>query len=60
MADERTERWKKLFKKNCMHWSDDQKLRYLNIPNDREEIDEIELESSIDLITQINGKPPVE
>jgi hypothetical protein len=55
-----TQRWKRLFNKNCAHWPDDQKIRYLNIPNDREDIDEVELESAIELITQINGKPPQE
>ena len=55
-----TQRWKKLFQKNCVNWSDDQKLRFFNIPNDRDDIDEIEIESSIELITEINGKPPQE
>jgi len=58
--DERTKRWRLLFQKNCQHWDDAQKRQYFNIPNDTEEIDEMELESSIELIKDINGKPPVE
>lgn len=60
MSDERTLRYRQLFKKYCAQWPDDQKLRYLNIPNDRDEIDETELESAIELITEINGRKPEE
>ena len=58
--DERTQRWRRLYQKNCAHWDEAQKRQYVNIVNDPEEVDEIELESAIELITQINGKPPVE
>ncbi len=60
MTDETTLRWKRLFQKNCTHWDDANKRRYINVVNDPEEIDEIELQSAIDLITDINGKPPLE
>ena len=60
MADERTLRWKRLFQKNCAHWDASQKLRYFNIPNDPEEIDEEELKAARELIEEINKKPPVE
>ena len=53
-------RWKKLFQKNCGHWNEGQKRQYLNIVNDPEEVDEMEIESSIELIEQINGKKAVE
>jgi hypothetical protein len=53
-------RWKKLFQKNCSHWTDAQKRQYLNIVNDPDEVDEIEIESSIELIEKINGKKAVE
>jgi len=58
--DERTQRWRRLFQKNCAHWDEAQKRQYINIVNDPEEVDEIELESAIELITEINGKPPQE
>ena len=58
--DERTLRWRRLFKKNCSHWSDEEKRRYLNIVNDPDEIDEVELASAIELIQEINKKPPEE
>lgn len=60
IMDERTQRWRRLFQKNCAHWNEAQKRQYFNIPNDPEEIDEIELASCIELIEEINGKPPVE
>ena len=60
MASELTERWRRLYKKNCAHWDDAQKRRYLNVVNDPEDVDEVELESAIALIEEINGKPPVE
>lgn len=60
MAADHTQLWKKLYQLNCKHWDDAQKRRYLNIPNDPEEIDEIELESARELIQEINGKPPLE
>jgi len=53
-------RWIKLYQKNCAHWSDAQKRQYLNIVNDPEEVDEVELQSSIELIEKINGKKAVE
>ena len=55
-----TLRWRNLFKKNCANWTDAEKMQYMNVPNDHEDIDDIELESAIELITKINGKPPVE
>lgn len=58
--DERTQRWRRLFQKNCQAWSDEDKRRYINVVNDPEEIDEIELESAIELIEQVNKKPPIE
>jgi hypothetical protein len=58
--DENTLRYRKLFQKYCVHWPDDKKRQYLNIPNDQTEIDDIELESAIELVTQVMGKPPVE
>lgn len=60
MSDDTTKRWKQLYQKNCKHWDDAQKRRYVNIVNDPEEVDEVELESAIELIQEINGKPPVE
>ena len=60
MSDERTLRWRRLFQKNCAHWDDAQKRQYINIVNDPEEVDDIELESAIELIEQINKKPVVE
>ena len=60
MSDERTKLWRKLFEKNCAHWDDRERLRFLNIPNDPEEIDEEELQAARDLIREINKKPPVE
>ena len=60
MSDERTQRWKKLFRLNCSHWNDEQKRRYINVVNDPDEVDEIELQSAIDLIEEINKKPPIE
>lgn len=58
MSEDLTKKWRELFKKNCSHWPDDQKLRFLNIPNDRDDIDEVEWESSVELVTEINGEPP--
>jgi hypothetical protein len=60
MSDANTLRWKKLYQKNCGHWTDAQKRQYLNIVNDPEEVDDIELQSSIELIEKINGKGAVE
>ena len=60
MADEITLRWKRLFQKNCAHWDEANRRRYINVVNDPEEIDEIELQSAIELIVEINGKPPTE
>lgn len=60
MSEEITRRWKRLYQKNCATWDDSQKRQYVNIVNDPEDVDEVELESSIELIQQINGKPPVE
>jgi len=60
MPSDLTLRWKRLYQKNCANWDDAQKRRYLNIVNDPEDVDEIELESAIELIQEINGKPPVE
>lgn len=57
---ELTATWRKLFAKNCGHWSDRDKLRYLSVPNDRDDIDAEELESCRELIAEINKKPPVE
>lgn len=60
MTDTNSLRWKRLFQKNCAHWTDAQKKQYWNIVNDPEEVDEVELESSIELIEQINQKKAVE
>jgi len=60
MADTPTAIWRRLFNKNCAHWDDADKRRYINVVNDPEEIDEIELQSARELIEEINGKPPVE
>ena len=60
MSDSLTERWRRLFKKNCSHWSDEQKRRYINVVNDPDEVDEVELQSAIELIEEVNKKPPVE
>ena len=54
---ELTTKWKKLFHiNNCGDWDPRHVQRYLNIPNDPEEIDEEEYESAKELIAEINGK----
>lgn len=58
MSETRTQIWRRWFKENCSHWDDGDKVRYLNIPNDRDDIDDIELEAAKELITEINGKGP--
>ncbi len=55
MSEEIAKRWKTLYHKNCLTWDDAQKRKYLNIVNDPEDVDEIELESALDLIREING-----
>ena len=60
MSENHSQRWKRLYQKNCAHWDDAQKRQYLNIVNDPEEVDEIELQSAIELIEEINKKPAVE
>ncbi len=60
MSDERTQRWKRLYQKNCTTWTDEEKRRYINVVNDPDEVDEVELESALELIRQINKKSPVE
>ena len=60
MSDESTQRWKKLFRLNCSHWTDEEKRRYINVVNDPDEVDDVELQSAIDLIREINKKPVIE
>ena len=60
MADNHSATWRKLYQKNCTHWDDAQKRRYLNIPNDPDEVDEEELQSCRELIQEINKKPAME
>jgi hypothetical protein len=60
MPDDLTAQWKRLFQKNCAHWDARDRGRYVNIPNDPEDIDAEELQACRELIEEINGKPPVE
>lgn len=56
MASHLTEEWKRLFKENCLDWDPMNQQRYLNIPNDREDVDAEELDSCKELIADINSK----
>lgn len=58
MNETRTQTWKRWFRENCASWDDRDKLRYLNIPNDRDDIDEEELAAAKELIEEINKAPP--
>ncbi len=60
MASELTRKWRELFKKNCTTWDDREKLRYLNIPNDPDDIDDDELNAARELILEVNKRPPIE
>lgn len=60
MSVECTERWKRLYQKNCSDWPEGLKRRYINVVNDPEDVDELEVESAIELIEEINKKKVVE
>lgn len=60
MSDANTALWRLLYQKNCTEWTPGNKLRYASIPNDQQDIDDDELQSSRELIEEINGKPVVE
>jgi hypothetical protein len=60
MSDNYTATWKRLFQRNCSHWTPRDRLRYVNIPNDPEDVDAEELEASKELIREINGTDPLD
>lgn len=60
MSEQNSQIWKRLFHKNCKEWSPKDQGRYLNVPNDPDDVDDEELQSCRDLIREINRKPPIE
>lgn len=56
MGKNYTEEWKRLFRQHCRNWDAYDKQRYVNIPNDPEDVTEDELQSCKELVAEIKEK----
>lgn len=55
VSAEATKKYKQLYHQHCLEWPDRERRRYLNIPNDVEDVDEEELTSAEELIEEVNA-----
>lgn len=56
MAQNFTEAWKKLFKESCQGWDPRDIQRFLNIPNDPEEVDAEEYAACKELVAEVRAR----
>lgn len=55
MSEENTKVWRELYQKHAAQWDDRNRIRYLNIPNDQEDIDDDELAAARELVDELAG-----